>query len=121
MGDIPAGTFIIGKRPGQQHRGGSFVGDFALLQDTLQRALSEQHKQAYKHRYFNETRAAIREGRFDSDKESVKNLLAVLNGFVHTTTRRRLSTQAGGRYLDGLIKGCDTRGRSSDLFYAVRV
>lgn len=68
-------------------------------------------------------RAAIREGRFVTTKESVRNLRAQLLGHVHTTTRRRLSSLPGpaGLYLDGLLKGADTRGRPSDLFYAVRV
>jgi len=99
----------------------SFDRDVDRLQDILRIGLSDDQRDAYKHRYFNETRAAIREGRFDMGKESTANLRAVLSGFVHTATRRRLSTLSGGLYLDGLIKGCETRGRPSDVFYAVRV
>ena len=38
-----------------------------------------------------------------------------------TATRHRLSTLSGGLYLNELIQGCETRGRPTDLFYAVRV
>jgi hypothetical protein len=91
------------------------------LQDILRMELSPAQRDAYRHRYFFVTRACIRDGSFDTSRDSKRNLLAALNGFVHTATRRRLSTLAGGLYLDGLIKGCETRGRPADLFYAVRV
>ena len=99
----------------------SFASDVALLEDALRSALSPAQREAFRAREFDYARVALREGRFDTGRASMRLLLAQLNGRVKTTTQRRLSSVAGGLYLDGLLAGGDARGRASDVFCAVRV
>jgi len=65
-------------------------------------------------------RAALREGRFVSDRAHDALLLAQLDGLIRATTLRRLSSAGSGLYLDGLV-GAGSRGRSADIFRALRV
>jgi hypothetical protein len=99
----------------------SFASDVALLEDALRSALSPAQREAFRAREFDYVRVALRERRFDTGRASMRLLLAQLNGRVKTTTQRRLSSVAGGLYLDGLLAGGDARGRASDVFCAVRV
>ncbi len=70
---------------------------------------------------FDYTRMALREGRYNKGRDSLKLLLARLNGRVTTTTQRRLANRAGGIHLTGLIMTGETRGKASSIFCAVRV
>jgi hypothetical protein len=99
----------------------SFESDAALLEDALRSTLSPAQREAFRAREFDYARVALRERRFDTGRTSMSLLLAQLNGRVKTTTQRRLSSAAGGLYLDGLLAGGDVRGRAADIFCAVRV
>ena len=102
-------------------RGWRFEEDVALLESALRRALSPAQRKAYLSNNFNGVRSALREGRFVSNREHNALLLAQLDGLVHTSTLRRLSSVESGLYLDGLLVGAGSRGRSADIFCAVRV
>ena len=99
----------------------SFETDISLLENLLRRVLTPLQREAFRAREFEYARVALRERRFDTSRDSCALLLSQLDGRVKTTTQRRLSTTAGGLYLDGLLAGGDVRGRLADLFCAVRV
>ena len=92
-----------------------------LLESALRRALTPAQRKAYLSNNFNGVRGALREGRFVSNREHNALLLAQLDGLVQTSTLRRLSSVESGLYLDGLLVGAGSRGRSADIFCAVRV
>ncbi len=102
-----------------------FEEDVTLLESALRRALTPAQRKAYLSNNFNGVRSALREGRFVSNREHDALLLAQLDGLVNTSTLRRLASVESGLCLGGLLVGAgsraETRGRSADIFCAVRV
>ena len=98
-----------------------FEVDVALLEEALHRTLKPAQREAFRSDNFNSVRAALREGRFVSDRMHDALLLAQIDGLVRMTTLLRLSNAESGLYLDGLLVGAGARGRAADIFCAVRV
>ncbi len=94
-----------------------------LLESALRRLLTPTQRDAFRSDNFNGVRAALREGRFVSNRAHDALLLAQLDGLIRTATLRRLSSAGGsGLYLVGLPVGAaGPCGRSADIFCAIRV
>lgn len=99
----------------------TFDSDVLLLEEVLRQKLSPAQREAFRAREFEYARRALRERVFVASTDSCRLLLAQLDGRVKTTTQRRFSNTAGGLFLNGLLAGGDVRGRTADLFCAVRV
>ena len=121
---VAPGAWLLALVPVLGSSGGgvsSFEADVALLEDALHRTLTPAQRDAFRSDNFDGVRAALREGRFASDRAQSALLLAQLDGLVRTTTQRRLSSAENGLCLDGLLVSGGARGRAADIFCAVRV